>query len=275
MKRIHGLELLLLATLTACASTQALIHAPPAVGARRVYPDSLPRVANGAREAVVRAGLQLDTIVRPDSQTIMIIAKKGMQFFSNGELVRVLAQPLPDGQTAVRVHTIPRLSTNFLYTTWDDDVLAELGRALARSAVRDSSGSFPWAPSVEALRSLAPDAYVRVAPRSGSRIKGPVSMVTSLEIALGSHRAVPAAAIESLWVRKSHARIGALFGALVGGTVGLVIAHHHGQHCFQGFGDANSCAVEEDLIAFGALTGGILAGAGVGSLIPKWKLRFP
>lgn len=275
MKPPTRLPLLLLLPLAACASTQALIHAPPAVGARRVYPDSLPRVADGAREALLHAGLQIDTILRPDSQTVMIIAKKGMQLLSTGELVRVLAQPLPDGQTAVRVRTVPRLTTNVLFTTWDDDVHAELGRALARRASRDSTRSFPWAPSVEALRSLAPDAYVRVVPRAGSRIQGPISFVTSLEIALGSHRAVPATAIESLWVRKSHARTGVLLGALVGGAAGLVIAHNHGRHCIQSLGDANTCNVEQELIAFGALTGGMLAGAGVGSLIPKWKLRFP
>lgn len=240
-----------------------------------MYPDTLRRVADGAHEAVLRAGLQIDTILRPDSQTVMIIAKKGMQPFSTGELVRVLAQPMPDGQTSVRVHTIPRLSTNFLYTNWDEDVLAELGRALARRAQQDSTGSFPWSPSVEVLRSLAPDAVVRVVPASGSRIQGQISFVTNLEIALGSHHAVPAAAIESLWVRKSHARIGALLGAFVGAPLGLLLAHSHSQNCRHGFGDANSCYVEEDLIVFGALTGSMLAGAGVGSLIPKWKLRFP
>lgn len=275
MKYARRLQLLLLLPLTACATTQALIHAPTTVGARRVYPDSLQQVADGAREALLQAGLHVDTVLQPDPQTVVIIAKKGMQLPGTGELVRVLAQPLPDGQTAVRVRTVPRLTPNVLYTTWDDDVLAELGRALARRASHDSTGSFPWAPSVEALRSLAPDAYVRVAPRTGSRIQGPISLATNLELALGSHRAVPAAAIESLWVRKSHARVGVLLGALVGLPVGLVIAHNHGQHCLRASGDANSCTVEKDLIVFGALTGSMLTGAGIGSLIPKWKLRFP
>ena len=91
MKHARGLQLLLLLPLTGCASTQALIHALPAAGSRRVYPDTLPRVADEAREAVLHAGLQIDTILRPDSQTVMIIAKKGMQLFGTGELVRVLA----------------------------------------------------------------------------------------------------------------------------------------------------------------------------------------
>ncbi len=270
--------LLSLWALAACASTQGLRTAPLDAGVARVYPDSLDPVAAAAEGTVRSAGLTVDTILYPDSQTVMIIARSGSSVFSYGEIVRVLMQRLPSGETSVRVHTVPRLATNLTYTRWNEDIFGALGRALARarsvSPATDANAATPhWGPSMEALRSLRTGAVIRVTTPSGRR-QGPVSIVTDTMLTLGSS-AIPASALDSLWTRKSNAKTGALVGALVGSVIGLVIAsHQQRQSCDLSQYPCGQFAVPA-LIVMGGMLGGAAVGAGIGSAIPRWRLRFP
>ncbi|HMA41735.1 MAG TPA: hypothetical protein VKP10_16790 [Gemmatimonadales bacterium] len=81
--------------MAACASTGGMRSQPLDAGETKVYAAPLNTVAPAARQAVLAAGLDVDTVSQPDSLTWMIIAKKGMSFFSYGEVVRVVVQQTP------------------------------------------------------------------------------------------------------------------------------------------------------------------------------------
>lgn len=78
---------------------------PLDAGETKVYDAPLNTVTPAARQTVLAAGLDVDAVSQPDSLTWMIIAKKGMSFFSYGEVVRVVVQQTPEGAVAVRVFT--------------------------------------------------------------------------------------------------------------------------------------------------------------------------
>ncbi len=271
MLRRVWFPLLALLPLAACASTHALLVAPLDAGHARVYPDSLAPVVQETNGALERAGLKIDTILHPDSLTFMAVAKTGMSWFSYGELVRVLAHALPDGGTAVRVFTVPRMATNVAYTRWDDEVFIQLGRGLARSIRTDTTGRpRRWAPEVEIVRSLAPHAGVRVA--AGRRYAGWAANEGDSVLVLDGRRRIPVAAIDSLWLKKSHAAAGAIVGTLAGAVAGYFIARANTSSC-PGIYAECFASVYATLIV--STAGGTLAGALIGSAFPKWKFRYP
>jgi len=266
-----GFPLLTVLPLAACATTQALIVAPLDAGHARIYPDSVAPIVRETNVALEHAGLKIDTILRPDSLTFMAVAKSGMSWFSYGELVRVVGRPLPDGQTAVHVFTVPRMSTNVAYTHWDDEVFIQLGRGLARGIRTDTTGRpRRWAPAVEIVRSLATHAGVRVA--AGSRHAGSAVNDGDSVLVLDDRQRVPIAAIDSLWLKKSHATAGAVIGSLAGAVAGLLIARANSGSCAGGYGECYG-SVYGTLIV--STAGGTLAGALIGSVFPKWKFRYP
>jgi hypothetical protein len=116
----------------ACASTAGLRSAPLDAGETKFYAAPLAVVGPAARQAVLSAGLNVDTVSTPDSLTWMIIAKKGMSFFSYGELVRVVVAQTPDGAVAVRVFTKRRLATNVTAKgDWSGPIFQQLDSILA------------------------------------------------------------------------------------------------------------------------------------------------
>jgi hypothetical protein len=131
--RTAGFALAALASGAACASTGGLRSAPLDQGEVKLYAAPLAVVAPAAREAVLSAGLDVDTVSQLDSLTWMIIAKKGMSLFSYGELVRVVVQQAPEGAVAVRVFTKRRLATNITATgDWSGRVFERLDHILAQ-----------------------------------------------------------------------------------------------------------------------------------------------
>ena len=116
----------------ACASTAGLRSAPLDAGETKFYAAPLAVVGPAARQAVLSVGLNVDTVSTPDSLTWMIIAKKGMSFFSYGELVRVVVAQTPDGAVAVRVFTKRRLATNVTAKgDWSGPIFRQLDSTLA------------------------------------------------------------------------------------------------------------------------------------------------
>ena len=116
----------------ACASTAGLRSAPLDAGETKFYAAPLAVVGPAARQAVLSAGLNVDSVSTPDSLTWMIIAKKGMSLFSYGELVRVVVAQTPDGAVAVRVFTKRRLATNVTAKgDWSGAIFQQLDRILA------------------------------------------------------------------------------------------------------------------------------------------------
>jgi len=122
-----------LASAAACASTGELRSEPLDRGETKFYAAQLAVVAPAARLAVLSADLEVDTVSQLDSLTWMIIATKGMSLFSNGELVRVVAQQTPEGAVAVRVFTRRRLATNITARgDWSGRIFEQLDHILAQ-----------------------------------------------------------------------------------------------------------------------------------------------
>jgi len=117
----------------ACASTAGLRSEPLDAGETKFYAAPLAVVGPAARQAVLSAGLNVDTVSTLDSLTWMIIAKKGMSLFSYGELVRVVVAQTPDGAVAVRVFTKRRLATNVTAKgDWSGPIFQQLDLILAQ-----------------------------------------------------------------------------------------------------------------------------------------------
>src|SRR6266568_834246 len=112
-RRLRRFQIAMLAVIAVgCASAGGMRSEPLDAGEVKFYAAPLNTVAPAARQAVLAAGLAVDTVSQPDSLTWMIIAKKGMSLFSYGELVRVVVQQTTEGPVAVRVFTKRRLATN-------------------------------------------------------------------------------------------------------------------------------------------------------------------
>ncbi|HXL08166.1 MAG TPA: hypothetical protein VN964_14680 [Gemmatimonadales bacterium] len=117
----------------ACASTAGLRSEPLDAGETKFYAAPLAVVGPAARQAVLSAGLNVDTVSTLDSLTWMIIAKKGMSLLSYGELVRVVVAQTPDRAVAVRVYTKRRLSTNLTAKgDWSGPIFQQLDLILAQ-----------------------------------------------------------------------------------------------------------------------------------------------
>ena len=111
----------------------------------------------------------------------------------------------------------------------------------------------------------------------GTRVTGRLIALTSgvatLETDSGN-RSASLATVDSIWVRGRATRT----GAIVGGIAGAVLFG-----AFVGYVAEGICEVDcdnsflEGALVGGALGlgGGALLGAGIGALIPKWRLRFP
>jgi hypothetical protein len=90
---------------------------------------------------------------------------------------------------------------------------------------------------------------------------------------VGDSAAFDVAAIDSLWVRGRATRTGAIAGAAVVGVAsfafwgGLCTALNDGPGGCKDWGRVTAYSVA-------GAGGGALIGAGVGALVPKWRLRY-
>jgi hypothetical protein len=132
--RINACRVVLpLIVTAACASTGGMDAERLDAGEAKFYAAPLTTVAPAARQAVLAAGLTVDTVSQPDSLMWMIIAKKGMSLFSYGELVRVVVQQTPEGAVVVRVFTKRRLATNLTARgDWSGRIFEQLDHILAQ-----------------------------------------------------------------------------------------------------------------------------------------------
>jgi uncharacterized membrane-anchored protein len=105
------------------------------------------------------------------------------------------------------------------------------------------------------------------------RLLALTSGVATLETTSGN-RTASLASVDSIWVRGRATKS----GAIIGGVAGAVLFG-----AFVGYAVSGLCEVDcdnsfiEGALVGGALGlgGGALLGAGIGALIPKWRLRFP
>jgi hypothetical protein len=78
----------------------------------RTFAGDYDKTLTAAREAVVDAGLHLESIDKVDDHTWSLIGKKDASAWSAGELVRVVVQQTAPNETAVRVISKKRMATN-------------------------------------------------------------------------------------------------------------------------------------------------------------------
>lgn len=112
MKRLTVFLLLVVVGALGCASTAAMRSEPLEVGIVREFSGDYARILRAARDAVVNAGLAIDTFDEVNETTAVIVAKKGTSAFSWGELVRVVVQQSAVDRTSERVVTKRKLATN-------------------------------------------------------------------------------------------------------------------------------------------------------------------
>jgi len=85
-----------------------------------------------------------------------------------------------------------------------------------------------------------------------------------------AQRQIPVAAIDSVWVRRGHAKT----GAILGGVVGVLLAVRYLiDRC--GWGGDQSCVQSTEAGGDGMVLGGVAIGAILGSVTKSWKLRYP
>jgi|SRR5947209_15114445 len=132
------------------------------------------------------------------------------------------------------------------------------------------------APLEAAVRSLKPGQTIRIRVHAGDRIESRVRSLRAESLALqllGDSAAFDVAAIDSLWVRGTATRTGAIAGAAV---VGVASVAFWAALC-QGLSDGPGGCTEWGRVTAYSLAGagvGALIGAGVGALLPKWRLRY-
>jgi hypothetical protein len=132
---------------------------------------------------------------------------------------------------------------------------------------------------VAAVRTLTLGQYVRVDLSRDGRVEGQFVAVTDTTATLtrgGVTTEVPLRDLERLWVRQRATGRGALIGAglglLVGVVGGLLISSVACEPV-----DGGNCTATEVAAVTGLVggAGGVFIGAGVGFVIPVWRLRFP
>ena len=152
-----------------------------------------------------------------------------------------------------------------------------LGLALAEprfATAQDSQRVTPamaWRLRVAAFKSLQAGSTVRLSAHDIGRKTGKVLTAGDSALTLDGTGRIPYAGIDSVWVRRNHAKTGFIVGSLVGAVVGFAVLS--GRTCE--LSQATQCAVTRAFESVGFSLGGGLVGAVVGSTSPSWKPRYP
>jgi hypothetical protein len=132
------------------------------------------------------------------------------------------------------------------------------------------------APLQAAIRTLKPGQTVRIRVHGGDRIESRIRSLQAESITLqlvGDSAAFDIAAIDSLWVRGRATRTGAIAGAAVVGIASFAFWAALCEGLSEGPGGCKEWGTVTGFSVAGA-GGGALIGAGVGALVPKWRLRY-
>ncbi len=130
-----------------------------------------------------------------------------------------------------------------------------------------------------AVRTITLGQFVRADIARLGRVEGRFVAANETTVTLTSQGAtaqVPLLDLERLWVRKRATGRGALIGAALGVLAGVVGGLAIGSIACEPV-DGGNCGAAEVATLTGLVggAGGALIGAGVGSVIPVWRLRFP
>lgn len=148
--------------------------------------------------------------------------------------------------------------------------------ALALSTLVLVSDLGGQAPLEAAVRTLKPGQTVRIRVHGGGRIESRIRSLQAESLALqlvGDSAAFDVAAIDSLWVRGSATRTGAIAGAAVVGVASFAL---WGGVCSGLSEGSGGCKEWGRVTAYSVVGAGVgaLIGAGVGASVPKWRLRY-
>lgn len=94
-----------------CATAGSLRSEPLSAGVAQSFPAPVELVVEGARQAMIDAGLTIDEAYSRDGGAFVVQGSKGASAGSWGELVRVVVAPVADA-TRVNVVTKRRMATN-------------------------------------------------------------------------------------------------------------------------------------------------------------------
>jgi hypothetical protein len=128
-----------------------------------------------------------------------------------------------------------------------------------------------------AVDAIRPGTWIRVVPRSGPATEG-LFLVREGATVVWRHDSVTnrlaLADIDQLWVRGRATGTGAVVGGIAGGVLGIAVGLLIGEVvCNNPDCNANTAVAVVGFGAGGAVAGG-LVGAGIGSLIPRWRPRL-
>jgi len=128
-----------------------------------------------------------------------------------------------------------------------------------------------------AVARLTPGTTIRLHSRDRGRIEGPLvgAEGTTLTLETGATRTEwSTATLDSLWVRRTNAKTGAIIGAIPGALFGVAVGVYFNEAgCQDGGGDPCSEAIP--LAGLAGAAAGALVGGLIGSLIPKWQRKVP
>lgn len=139
------------------------------------------------------------------------------------------------------------------------------------SVAQDSPATDSRARAVARLR---PGHRVRIHARGQGQVEGAFLRPTEAAVVLSAEpgeRFVPIAGIDSLWVRGTAARKGAVLGGVAGAFVGAILMYTANQTAFEDLAD-------RDAALFGAglgLPSGALVGTLIGAGSRPWKRWYP
>ena len=137
-------------------------------------------------------------------------------------------------------------------------------------------------PTADVSTHIQPQQHVRLRLRDGNRLEGQVDRSTRFSASLilrAPARAVPYELVDSVWVRRTAIRNGAMIGGAVLGVAGFGRFAHL---CFTGAGclvtgSHNTTAAKWRAVSVMTLASvgtGTLLGAIVGVLVPRWELSY-
>jgi hypothetical protein len=128
-----------------------------------------------------------------------------------------------------------------------------------------------------AVARLTPGTTVRLHSRDRGRIEGRLVGPggTTLNLETGATRTEwSTATLDSLWVRRTSTKTGAIIGAISGAVAGGLLGAFANEVACQDEG-GDPCPEAIPLLGLAGAAAGALVGGVIGSLIPKWQRKVP
>ena len=125
MKRLIPIFVLIM--LSGCATMAGMRTEPLDAGVAKEYTTDLRTAAAATRTAMIAAALELEDVEQPDDATWVFYAKRKMQNWTYGELVRVVVIETADNVVTVRILSKRRAAINVsAKDDWSQTIFTQL-----------------------------------------------------------------------------------------------------------------------------------------------------